>query len=94
VTGRASAGSTADLALVVMVVQNDKLIHLISLTGTVPREISKWENIATAYFHDNRFNGTMPNIRNTFCPIDNSFLLNALGADCGEIVCDCCNDCH
>jgi hypothetical protein len=60
--------------------------------GNVPKEVSKWASIQTAFFHLNKFTGSMPAFGNNFCPTNKTG--GTLAADCGEIVCGCCNVCR
>jgi hypothetical protein len=70
------------------------------LTGTVPKEVSKWvtfgsTTIGTAYFESNLITGTMPTIGYNWCPNTYEDIFQYLLADCKyEIFCRCCNLCY
>jgi hypothetical protein len=60
------------------------------LTGTIPTECSAMVELEEFSIHRNDLTGTMPE---GLCPGQNVFM-TALKADCQEIMCDCCTDCH
>jgi hypothetical protein len=59
-------------------------------TGTVPTECSALVELKEFSIHRNDFTGTMPG---GLCP-GIAFAMVELKADCEEISCQCCTDCH